>query len=276
MTSRSAEPTDEPSTEGERWARRELGALARARWRPRAVLGFLGASHERALATARRRAGLTGQARRWMLAGGLAWPLAARALPGTAIARARASGPVSWAGCAVMLQWHLGMLETPDGHEVRLGAADSLTLLRAWLIPAVAHGPAPWLALLGGVTDVADGIVARATRCTRLGRDLEGLVDACFAAAILRSVRRAGGVSPRAARLEQARLLGGAGYATVAYFVAGHAPDPVRRASSRDTAPIRFAGLVAAGFGARRLADGLLVLGTALGVVQFACGWARA
>lgn len=276
FTAEPSGPLGDPSaTPGEQWARRALRHLAEARWRPSALAGFIAASQERALATRRRREALARQERPWMLAGAMAWPLLARCLPGTAIARAGRSGLLGWAAGAAMLDWHLGMLETPEGREVGLGAADALTLLRAGLVPAVAHPPAPWLVVLGGLTDVADGAVARATRATRLGRDLEGLVDACFAAAVLRGARRTGAISAGAATLERLRLLAGAIYATSTYLIAGRAPDPGARRGSASTGPIRFAGLIAAAFGRRGLADRLLAAGTVAGCAQFVAGLAR-
>jgi len=82
---------------------------------------------------------------------------------------------------------------------VGLGAADALTLLRAWLVPAIAGRAEPTLLLLGALSDLADGRVARATRRTRLGRDLEGLVNACFSGPRC-TARFAPATSPRAQR----------------------------------------------------------------------------
>jgi len=134
-------------------------------------------------------------------------------------------------------------------------------------VPPVAWEADPWLVLLGGVTDAADGRVARATRCTRFGRDLEGLVDACFAAAALRGAVRAGHLSPLPARLERGRLLAGAGYAAGAYFARARAPDRAVGEVQRLAAAIRMAALVAAGAGQRRGADGLLLTGSGLAIV---------
>jgi phosphatidylglycerophosphate synthase len=158
------------------------------------------------------------------------------------------------------------MLETADGRAVGLGAADALTLARAWLVPAVAERADPILLLIGGLSDLADGRVARATRCTRFGREFDGVVDACFAAAALRGAARSVGVSPLAVRLERARSVAGAAYVSTAYLVAGRAPDPSVRSSGRAAAPVRLAGLVAAGAGRRALADRLLLAGTVIAV----------
>ena len=257
------------ATEGERWTQVELGRLRDARWRPAAMGSFLAAAQRRANLTRRERPAVARQAATWTVAGGAAWAIAARRWPDGSIARAGRRGPSWWAGCALMLDWHLGMLETPDGRRVTLGVADGLSLLRAWLVPAVAQGAAPGLLLLGVATDLADGAVARRTRTTRLGRDLEGLIDACFAAAALRSSVRAGRLSRAPAVLEQGRLLAGGVYASIVYFTAGHAPDRARGRAGRRAAPVRMAGLLAGVLGRRRLADGLLLAGTALALVGF-------
>ena len=235
-------------------------------WRPRPCLEFLKAAWIKAQATRRRRPELARQEAAWILAGFAGWLLAARSLPASPSARARARGLLWWAGCGLMLDWHLGMLETPEGRPVRLGAADALTLARAWLAPAVAAQPEPMLLLVGGLTDVADGRIARVTRCTRFGRDLEGLADACFSWAALRGAVRAGGLSPRPAALEQARLLAGTAHASAAYFVAGRAPNPAVRRGGRSAVPLRLGGLVAGGLGRRALADRLVLTGTVMAI----------
>ncbi|MGH2895260.1 MAG: CDP-alcohol phosphatidyltransferase family protein, partial [Solirubrobacteraceae bacterium] len=214
-----------PLTDGESWTQAELHRLREAAWTPRATVAFLRAAQTRANLTRRRRPDLGRQEARWMLAGTAAWAISVRALPTGPLARASGRGLLWWGGCALMLDWHLGMLETPDGRPVGLGVPDALTLTRAWLVPAVSQYPHPSLLLIGAATDFADGVMARRTRCTRFGRDLEGLVDACFAAAALRALVRAGALSPLPAALEQARLLAGVAYSTGVYFATGRAPD---------------------------------------------------
>jgi hypothetical protein len=255
-------------TEGERWTREELARLSAGGWRPRALRDFLRAAQARANDTRGRRRALARQEAGWVAVGALAWLAAGRLPAESSLARAHRRGLAWWGACALMLDWHLGMLETPDGHPVGLGSADALTLARAWLVPAVAERADPILLLLGGLSDVADGRVARATRCTRFGRDLEGLVDACFTGAALRGAGRAGGLSPLPIASEGARLLAGALYASTAYFVEGRAPDPAVRSSGRGAAPLRLAGLVAAGAGRRRIADRLIATATVVAVAE--------
>jgi phosphatidylglycerophosphate synthase len=254
------------TTDGERWTADQLGALRSARWRPGAQAAFLRAAQARTNSTRRARPALARQARSWILAGAAAWPLLARLRPGGVFRRVQGRGLTWWGLCALMLDWHLGMVETPTGRPVPLGAADALTLLRAWLVPAVAEAGEPRLVLIGALTDFADGRVARATRTTRLGRDLEGLVDAGFFVAALGGAVAAGQLSPRAAGLERARLVAGTVYATAAYLAAGHAPDPAVTRSGRSAAPLRSAALLAAGLGRRRLADRLLFAATAAAI----------
>lgn len=262
MTAAFGACSDWPRSEGELWTRARLARLRDCGWRPRALLDFLWAAQTRANLTRRQRPALARQEARWILGGAAGWLVLARLLPRSQIARARDRGLVWWAGCGVMLDWHLGMLETPEGRAVRLGAADGLTLMRAWLVPAIADRAEPTLLLLGALSDLADGRVARATRCTRLGRDLEGVVDACFFWAALRGAVRDGRLSPGPAAVERMRLLAGATYSATVYFAAGRAPDLAVRRSGRAAAPVRLAGLVAGSLGLRALGDRLLLTGT--------------
>jgi phosphatidylglycerophosphate synthase len=160
-----------------------------------------------------------------------------------------------------MLDWHLGMVETEDGRPRPLGPADALTLLRAWLAPAVLDEPLPVLVAVAGASDVLDGILARAGEPTRIGRDLEGLADACFAAAALGGARRRGLVGPAVTAAELARLGAGFAYALAVWFGTAAAPDPALLRAARLTTPVRIGGLVAAGLGRRRLAEALVLGG---------------
>jgi hypothetical protein len=171
------------------------------------------------------------------------------------------SGLGWWAAVALMLDWHLGMVETEDGRPRPLGPADALTLLRVWLAPAVLDEPRPALVALAGASDVLDGVVARAGEPTRIGRDLEGLADACFAVAALRGARRRELVGATVTAAELTRLGVGLGYALAVWFGTAAAPDPALLRAARLTTPARVGGLVAAGLGRRRIAEALLLGG---------------
>ena len=257
-----AAAADRPLTEGELWAREQLTALLAARFSPAAAGRFLLASQRRANDVRRARPELGRQARRWMAGGGCAW--AGLGVLGAQPFRRRwRSGLGWWAACAVMLDWHLGMVETVEGQPRRLGAADAVTLVRAWLVPVALESPSALVCGLAGATDVVDGRLARAAGPTRIGRDLEGLVDACFGAAALRAGLRRGRIGRAAVAGELVRLAAGFGYALYVYFGRATAPDPRVTRAGRVTTPVRVAGLIAAGLGRRRLA-GALVGGGAL------------
>jgi len=162
-----------------------------------------------------------------------------------------------------MLDWHIGMLESEDGEPRNLSAADACTLARVWLAPAAADTPRPWMCALAFASDGLDGRLARAAVPTRLGRDLEGLADAAFAAAALRGARRRGWLGGGAAGAELARIALGVGYALIVWLGAAQAPDPRVLHAARATTPIRAGGLVAAGLGHRRLAGALVIAGAA-------------
>jgi hypothetical protein len=167
-----------PLTAGERWSRDLLAGLRAARFRPRAWLGFLRSSFQRAHATRRGRPELARQARRWGSAETIAAALLARSL------RVRRAPYVAWwLLCWAMLDWHLGMVEGPRGECRRqLSAADALTLARLGLVPfaATPTGRAPWAAIVaaGTVSDGLDGLLARRGGPTRLCAQLDGSADA--------------------------------------------------------------------------------------------------
>lgn len=165
---------------------------------------------------------------------------------------------VWWALTWLMLDWHIGMLETEDGAPRNLGAADACTLLRVWLVPAAAARPQPWICALALASDGLDGALARRTATTRIGRDLEGLADVAFAAAALRGAVRNDWLGRGAARAELARIALGIGYAGAIWFGRAQAPEARVLHAARAATPLRAAGLVAAGLGRRRAADRLV------------------
>ena len=255
-----------PLTEGERWAREELAALVAARFSPPAVARFLVASQRRANEVRRARPATARRAWAWSAAGGAAW--ATLALSGAQPFRRRLRESMAWwALVALMLDWHLGMVETEDGRARTLGAADACTLARCWLVPVVLDRPVPAACLTAFATDGLDGWLARRAEPTRAGRDLEGLVDACFAAAALHAAMRRGLVARTVVAGELARLAAGLGYALYVYFGRVSAPDPRVTRAGRVTTPVRGAGLVAAGLRRRGVANALLAAGAAWSVI---------
>lgn len=259
-----------PLTEGEEWVRAQLARLRARRFAPAAVAAFLTASQRRANAIRRARPDLARQEAAWLAAGTAAW-LGLAAGGAEPFRRRLGSGLAWWAATGLMLDWHLGMLETAAGELRPLGAADALTLARAWLVPVAADTPSAAVCALAGLTDVLDGHAARAAAPTRAGRDLEGLVDACFAVAALGGARRRGWLGRWAAGAEAARQAAGFGYALAVYFGRAAPPDAAIARAARLTTPVRVAGLVAAGLGRRRAAD-LLVGGGAAASVALLAG----
>jgi phosphatidylglycerophosphate synthase len=259
----------EELTEGELWAREQLAALLAARFTPAAIGRFLIASQRRTNQVRAARPELARRAWGWMAAGGAAWAALAAAGEGPFRRRLRA-GLAWWAATAVMLDWHLGMVETEDGRPRQLSSADALTLLRAWLVPVALDSPTPAVCGVAAATDVLDGWMARRGEPTRIGRDLEGLVDTCFSAAALRAARRDDRIGSGVVAGELARLAAGFGYALYVYFGRASAPDPRVTRAARVTTPVRVAGLIAAGIGRRRLAGALVGGGAAWSVVAVA------
>jgi cardiolipin synthase len=169
---------------GELWAEELLAELTRGRFRATAWRRFLEESFARA--SQNRRTGV--RAHRQVLA------LAVGAL-GAAVAVAASGRPLlaivvgAWWGLVLLMtDWHLGMLERPDGTRLAgLGIANMITLLRGGAIPLLPTlgGTAFALAVLAaGVSDIADGLLARSREeATRLGAWLDSSVDG-----LLRSV----------------------------------------------------------------------------------------
>jgi phosphatidylglycerophosphate synthase len=252
-------------TEGERWARDALAELRAARFEPAAVGRFLAASRRRAAETRAARPAVARQARRWSAVGAAAW--AAPAALGVQPLRRRAVPGLAWWGLtALMLDWHLGMVETEDGEPRPLGPADALTLARAWLVPLAAERPGPLVCFVAFASDGLDGALARRTRTTRAGRDLEGVADVAFAAAALRGAVRCGGLSRGPAAIEATRMASGVALSWASYLGRGEPPDAALRNAARATTPVRIAGLAAAGLGRRRIADALVTAGALAGL----------
>lgn len=256
-------------TSGEQWARAELRYLHARRFTPAAVVGFLVASGRRADEVRRARPALARRARRWELGGAVAW--SSLALSGfEPFCRRAVSGLAWWGLVAVMLEWHLGMVESEDGEPRNLGPADALTLARAFLVPVVADDLDTAALTAAAVSDVLDGMAARATVPTRADRDLEGLVDAAVLAAALRCAHRTGRLSPTVIALELGRITAGFGYTVAVYFALARTPSRTVLRAGRLTTPLRLAGLIAAGRGWRRSADTLLAAGSLISILLLA------
>ena len=248
-------------TEGEQWARAELQRLLDRRFTPPAIAAFLHASQRRSNDVRRRHPERARRAAAWLTLGALAY------VP----ARDRARRPAAWwAATALMLDWHLGMFETQQGEPRNLGPADALTLARAWMVPLAAREPTPALVLTAAATDVLDGIAARATQPTRAGRDLEGLVDACFGAAALHGAQRAHQLGATPARAELARLTAGFAFALAVYLGRAQPPPAAVIRAGRATTTARVAGLALAAQGHRRAGELLLLCGSAASVALLA------
>jgi hypothetical protein len=249
-------------TAGELWARRQLELLRADGYGPRATARFLAASRRRAREQRAARPATARRIRAWIAAGAGAWAALALARCAPFAGRTRAFA-IWWALTWLMLDWHIGMVETQDGEPRNLGAADACTLLRVWLVPAAAGAPAPWICALALASDGLDGALARRDGPTRIGRDLEGLADVAFATAALRGAVRRGWLGQGAAGAELGRIALGIAYSAAVWF--GRARPPQARVlhAARAATPLRAAGLVAAGLGRRRTA-GALVTGGAL------------
>ena len=169
-----------------------------------------------------------------------------------------------------MLDWHLGMFETEEGRPRNLGPADALTLARAWLVPVALDAPTPLVCLAAGATDALDGPAARRAGPTRAGRDLEGLVDACFATAALCGARRHGWLGRGPVAGELGRIGAGFAYAVGVWLGRAQPPPAALLHAARWSTALRVAGLVMAGRGRQRAADALLLAGSGLSLALLA------
>jgi len=256
---------DRDLTEGERWARDELSRLLARRFTPPAVARFLWSSSVRSAQIRRERPELARRARSWAALGTGVW-VALAATGQEPFRRRLRPGLGWWALTTAMVDWHLGMVETEDGRPRNLSAADFLTLTRAWLVPVAFDAPTPLVCVLASATDTLDGPLARRAQPTRAGRDLEGLVDACFGAAALRGARRRDWLGRRVVTAELARLGTGFAYALVVYFGQARPPAGGLVHAARATSILRAGGLLLAGLDRRREADAMMLAGSAASV----------
>ena len=242
-------PAAHPLTEGEQWSRDLLDQLRAARFTPAAWHDFFADALERSRVVRARRPDLTRQSRRWGAIG------LAAALPFGAAPAAW------WALWWALLDWHLGMLETPEGARRPLRAQDALTLVRLWAAPVARRHPEPWLVAAALGTDLADGVLARRHGPTRLGRDFDSTADTLFLDQALRGAVERRGLSPAPLRLERARLAIGAAVVIASYFGRSE-PTPAMR-HREPAAVLAGAGLLLAT--ARRPRGAERLLGAAIG-----------
>jgi phosphatidylglycerophosphate synthase len=269
VTSATA-PVEPRLTEGERWARELLAELRDAHFTPSAWIAFLTRSFVRAAERRRERPGLWHETLALGAAGLAVWAGAGAAgRPDLALA-----GGLWWLAVCLMLGWHLGMVERPDGRPLpHLGIANVLSVLRAGLIPVLpVLSPAGLAVALAAAhaTDVLDGQAARRRdEVTRLGQWLDGAVDSVLVPVAAVSAVRLDLVPVWAAALAIVRYAIPAFVVAAAYFV--RAAPPPRRGHVPGRVPgfLLLLGLVLAGFdlpGATPLA----VAGAAGGVATFA------
>ncbi|MHB8657320.1 MAG: hypothetical protein ACYC91_05100 [Solirubrobacteraceae bacterium] len=243
-------------TAGERWTRDQLRSLHRGRFSPAAVGAFLLASQRRANEARAVRPELARQAAAWTMVGALA--SVSCGIRGGWDRRRTLGGLGWWSLCGLMLDWHLGMVETIDGRSRNLGVADALTLVRAWLVPLAWNRPRTGSCALAALTDLLDGPLARYTEPTRAGRDLEGLVDACFAISALHGAGTQDMLARPAVRAESLRIVLGTMYGMRTYFLGIAAPDAAVTRAARPLSGLRAGGLLLATAGHRACASWLV------------------
>lgn len=152
-----------------------------------------------------------------------------------------------------MLDWHLGMLERPDGRPLRgLGVANVLSLVRAGVVPLFPALPPAGLGTLllaAGAIDVLDGYLARRRdECTRLGVWLDPAVDGFVLSVAAVAAARQDRLSPWLALLVVVRYVLPWLGAGVAYFVEATAPSRDAYVSGRVPGVVLILGLCGAAF----------------------------
>lgn len=242
-----AAPQRPPATAGELWAQELLRELRAAKFAPAAWIGFLSASFARARAQRSRRRRRYRQALAVGGAGLAGWiVLASSGRPALGIV-----GVCWWTLIVVMLVWHLGMLERPDGRPLRgLGVPNLLTLSRAGVVPLLLAVPPIALAVLllaAAATDVLDGLLARRLdQASRLGYWLDPAVDSFVIGVAAVAEARSQLLPVWVAALVLARwLLPWVGVAA-AYFARAQAPGRAANVSGRVAGTLLVAGLALA------------------------------
>ncbi len=190
-----------------------------------------------------------------------------------------ATGAGWWLLVLLMLDWHLGMLERPDGRPLRrLGVANVLSLVRASVVPVLPALPPLALGtvlLMASATDVADGYLARRRdECTRLGVWLDAAVDGFVLTVAAVAVARHDRLAPWLAAVVVVRYLLPWVVIAAAYFAKAAAPSGYGYVSGRVPGIVLVIGLSGAAF-ALPGAELLVVAGVAGGLATFAATVAR-
>ncbi len=255
-------------SDGERWTRDVLHELRAARFSPHAWHRFLAASFRRAREQRRAHPRAHAQTVALALAGLVGWALVG------AVGRAwlAVAGAAWWVLVMLMLDWHLGMLERPDGRTLpHLGVANTVTLIRSAALPILfvldATGLLVMLAILAAL-DVADGGVARRLdEETRLGAWLDGSLDGLLAASFVVAALRIDAIPGWLAVLIAARVAFPWLVVSLVYFLS---PSPPRASDA-----MRLPGLAARLPGATAATGlGLALVGEAVGVTIAAAAMA--
>lgn len=263
-------------TDGERWAEELLAALRRDRFAPAAWIRFFAASVDRA----RENQAGHPRARRQVLAlgaGGLATWFAVAAFGRPVLG---AGGAAWWLLVLLIADWHLGMLERPDGSPLPgLGAANTLTLVRAGaiaLLPALAP-TALGLAIVGaGLSDVADGFLARSRgEASRFGAWVDGAADGLLLSVAAVAAADQARLPTWVAALVVGRYL--APWLAIAgvYFATARAPRRGGYVSGRAPGAVVVVGLAMAGLGIPG-ATSVTLVGAVGGLATFAATIVRA
>ncbi len=238
-----------PPSEAELWARELLEQLRASYFLPHAWIRFLWASFVRAHKRRRERRRAFAQLLALTMAGFGVWALVGwLADPTLALA-----GGLFWLTTMLMLDWHLGMLERPDGTPINgLGLANVLDVCRVGAVPALAVLSPRWLALallVIGTLDVLDGRIARARdEVTRLGQWLDSAVDTIVLVTGAWLLVRADVLPVWVGIVAAVRYLTPLVVVTCWYFLAARAPPRYGYVPGRYPGVVLLAGLLLAPF----------------------------
>ena len=163
------------------------------------------------------------------------------------------AGSAWWLLVLLMVDWHLGMLERVDSRPLfGLGVANTITLLRAGaipLLPALAPNTLGFVVLAAGVSDVADGWLARARdEVSRLGAWPDGAVDGILLSVAAVAAGERGLLPAGLAALVAGRYLLPWFVIAGVYFATAQAPRREGYVSGRVPGAVLVVGLALAAF----------------------------